>query len=130
MPGAGIAGAKSTVRGDEAEDAMSETETGSMVVDMEPESQKGLTLESVLDLKAARGLHDKLLALRGSALVVDASTVERIGAQCLQILLSAKQSWSRDRLDLVVSGQSEGFVNSLRQMGFGPDLAPIGEGRP
>lgn len=109
---------------------MSETETGSMVMNMEPESHKKLRLESVLDLKAARNLHDNLLALRGSTVELDASPVERIGAQCLQVLLSAKQSWSRDRLDLVVSGQSEGFVNSLRQMGFGPDLAPIGEGQP
>lgn len=93
-----------------------------------PNDQKGfLQLVEILDLNAVRPLHEALLALRGSDLVVDASAVRRIGGQCLQLLLSARQSWERDRLAFSVNAPSSDFVNTLRHMGLAPDLTPAKE---
>ena len=51
-----------------------------------------LMLDPILDLKAAASLQAAILAHRGQALELDASAVQRLGAQCLQVLLSAQIS--------------------------------------
>jgi chemotaxis protein CheX len=96
-------------------------------MDSNNESGNHLQLGAVLDLNAAAPLHERLLALRGGALQIDASSVERIGGQCLQVLLSARTSWLRDKLPFAVTGASDNFVNTLRLMGLSPDLTPAKE---
>jgi anti-anti-sigma regulatory factor len=49
-----------------------------------------LILADCLDLTAAAPLKAQLLAARGTPLSLDASAVRRIGAQCLQVLLAAR----------------------------------------
>ena len=51
-------------------------------------AQKTLSLAPVLDLNEATALHEKLVALKGSDIVIDASAVERVGTLCVQVLMA------------------------------------------
>ncbi len=81
-------------------------------------SPRILELAAVLDFRAAAPLTESLLAMRGTALTIDTSRVERIGGQCLQVLLSAKQTWSADETALSFTNLTPGFVESLRLLGI------------
>jgi chemotaxis protein CheX len=94
-------------------------------MDMKP--AQTLQLPAVLDFNAAAPLHERLLALRGTDIEVDASIVERIGGQCLQILLSAKHGWEREKLSFSVAQASEAFSGTLAAMGVAADLSPVKE---
>ena len=54
-------------------------------------------LPEVLDLKAATPLAVEFLAFRGKPLQFDGARVQRLGGQCLQVLLSAAKTWKRRR---------------------------------
>ena len=47
-------------------------------------------------LEAATPLVEKLMSLKGQNIVIDASKVERLGTQCVQILIAAAATW-KDR---------------------------------
>lgn len=79
-----------------------------------------LELSSTLDLRAATPLAASLLALRGEDLNLDASAVQRLGGQCLQILLSAKATWESDGAALRVVDPSPDFVEGLQLLGIPP----------
>ncbi len=83
-----------------------------------------VTLSPVLDVRAAKALHAELLAFRGDTIIVDASNVERIGAQCAAILLSAARSWDHDGQEFSLVNPSEGLAKGLDLMGIG--LSEIG----
>ena len=72
-------------------------------------AQSRLLLEPVLDLGAAERLHGQLMELRGSPLDIDASQVERLGGRCLQVLLSARNTWRVDDQPAVISQTSTAF---------------------
>jgi chemotaxis protein CheX len=55
-----------------------------------------MSLSPVLDLAAATPLRDLLLAHRGQDLDLDAAAVNRVGGQCLQVLLAAQRTWNAD----------------------------------
>ena len=74
-------------------------------------------LSQVLDLNAATPLANELLALRGQALNVDASAVERLGAQCLQVLLSARATWEADGAAFALVSPSSEFESTLALLG-------------
>jgi chemotaxis protein CheX len=76
-----------------------------------------VTLPAVLDLQQAGPLRDQLLALRGQSVIVDGSAVERLGGLCLQVLISAQQTWARDGLSLVIDEASESFANQWNAFG-------------
>ena len=71
----------------------------------------------MLDLQQAGPLRDQLLALRGQSVIVDGSAVERLGGLCLQVLISAQQTWARDGLSLVIDEVSESFANQWNAFG-------------
>jgi chemotaxis protein CheX len=77
-------------------------------------------LPAVLDLKAAAALAACLAALRGAPLAIDASRVERLGGQCLQVLLAAAQSWRADTAALTLRAPTPAFVDGLRLLGVTP----------
>jgi chemotaxis protein CheX len=79
-----------------------------------------LTLPSVLDLKAASGLHRDLIELRGQDLNVDGGEVSRLGAQCLQVLMAGVIAWRKDARRLGFVNRSEAFDRALNL--FGADL--------
>ena len=68
-----------------------------------------LQLEPVLDLGAAERLHGQLMGLRGAPLDINASQVERLGGLCLQVLLSARDTWRADGQTAVISQPSSAF---------------------
>ncbi len=90
-----------------------------------------LGLPEVLDLKAAAPLMQTLLERRGSPLLLDGGGVLRLGAQCLQVLLSARASWSADGREFAIIHPSEDLLSALALLGVGletpllqPELTP------
>ncbi|HQT84089.1 MAG: hypothetical protein B7Z58_08830 [Acidiphilium sp. 37-64-53] len=79
-----------------------------------------LRLEPLLDIKAAAPLYAVLHGQRGHDLVIDASGVERLGGQCLQVLLAARASWAADQHEFLVEGFSPGVIATLELMGIEP----------
>ena len=76
-----------------------------------------LRLGQVLDLNAAGPLANEFLTLRGKDLDVDASAVERVGAQCLQVLLSARATWDADGAAFALVSPSSEFISTLALLG-------------
>jgi chemotaxis protein CheX len=70
-----------------------------------------------LDLNAAAPLAGEFMRLRGKDLQVDASGVERMGAQCLQVLLSARATWETDQAAFSVVSPSADFAAVLALLG-------------
>jgi chemotaxis protein CheX len=77
-------------------------------------------LAEVLDLKAAAPLVSEFLAHRGEELSVDASRVQRLGGQCLQVLLSAAMTWKADEIPIAFINPSSDFVEGLTRLGIAP----------
>lgn len=78
----------------------------------------GMTLPSELDIKAAAPLAAEFIAARGADIALNASQVERVGAQCLQVLLSAAATWSADGLELSLEEPSPAFVDAVAIAGL------------
>lgn len=74
-------------------------------------------LPALLDLAAAQPLRAELLALRGRPLVIEASSVTRLGGLCLQVLMSARQTWRRDGIAFGLSGTSRAMTDQLNAFG-------------
>jgi chemotaxis protein CheX len=77
-------------------------------------------LAPMLDLTAATPLAAQLLELRGRDLRIDAAQVQRLGGQCLQVLLSAEQTWRADGASFAIEAPSERFLADWRLFG-GPE---------
>lgn len=80
-----------------------------------------IELPSVLDLVAAPGLLENFLQKRGHDLILDAGQVQRVGGQCLQVLLAAHAAWAADGHNLLLQNPSEPFIDMLALMGLSPD---------
>lgn len=87
-----------------------------------------LVLPAKLDLPAARDLLKELRARRGADLGVDAGKVSHLGTNCLQILISAANSWAKDGNSLSFAPMSDAFQRDLEQFGLSPDT--LAEGTP
>lgn len=77
-----------------------------------------VTLPTELDIKAASPLANQLLALRGRDVLLNASQIERVGAQCLQVLLSAASTWRSDGSSLTISEPSPAFTDAIEIAGL------------
>ncbi|WEX78003.1 STAS domain-containing protein [Sinorhizobium numidicum] len=86
-------------------------------------AQETLKLAPVLDLNEATALHEKLLALKGGAVSIDASAVERIGALCVQVLVAGARSWEEDQLSFTFAKVSDAFVKTTQLIGV--DVDPL-----
>ncbi len=83
-----------------------------------------LELPEVLDIKAAAPLAAAFLERRGTEIVVDASRVEKLGGQCLQVLVSASLTWHADEVPFGIVDASVGFLEALALLGVpAADLA-------
>ena len=67
---------------------------------------------------------------RVSPLTLDASATRRIGAQGLQVLLSAARSWRVDGLPLALINLGDEALGQMRAMGIDPDQEFAGETNP
>lgn len=74
-------------------------------------------LAEVLDLKAAAPLAAELLMLRGRAVFLDASQVQRVGGLCLQVLLSACRTWREEGIPLSIVNPSARFTEGIVLLG-------------
>ncbi|MDI7863372.1 STAS domain-containing protein [Rhizobiaceae bacterium n13] len=83
--------------------------------------QGSLKLPAVLDLNEATQLHGKLMSLRGKALVIDASAVERAGIQCIQVLLAGAKAWGEDKKPFSIAKVSDAFQKTLQLVGMSAD---------
>jgi chemotaxis protein CheX len=86
-----------------------------------PSPSHTLTLPAALDPDVAATLSRTLNNCRGEDLVIDASYVQKLGAQCFQVLHAAQQTWNADkRLFSLVNGPAR-FLEELS--GFGAEQA-------
>ena len=69
-----------------------------------------LRLPAAMDMRTVEALTRDLIGLRGQAISLDASGVERLGALGLQVLLSARLTWRVDKLPFAVVDPSEAFM--------------------
>ncbi len=79
-----------------------------------------LALPAILDLTAAATLLENFLTLRGRPLDMHAGDVQRLGGQCLQVLLAARTAWAADEQDLNLHDCSEDFLAALNLLGVVP----------
>lgn len=84
-------------------------------------------LPAVLDLQYAEPLRAELLGLRGQAVTIDGSAVERLGGLCLQVLLSAQQSWASDGQMLSLAPVSDAFADQWKMFGADITAAELGD---
>ena len=90
-------------------------------------SDAQVILPAVLDLQYAEPLRAELLALRGQPVTIDGSAVERLGGLCLQVLISAQQSWASDGQTLVIDRVSQAFADQWNAFGAAFMAPEIGE---
>ncbi len=84
-------------------------------------AQKTITLKPVLDMNEATALHQSLTAVRGHAVAIDASAVERTGTLCVQVLLAASRTWHNDKQPFTFSKVSEAFTKTTQLIGINFD---------
>lgn len=84
--------------------------------------QANIRLPAVLDLAAAAPLKESIAAVRGQAVEIDASDVERLGGLCLQVLAAARTAWTAEGHDFRIVNASEAFSSALALMGAGEHL--------
>lgn len=80
-----------------------------------------LKLSAVLDLNEASVLHGKLMSMRGSDLVIDASGVERVGVQCAQVFVAGVTAWKEDKKSFLVEKASDAFQKTMQLIGIETD---------
>jgi len=85
-------------------------------------ASRTMMLPEILDVVAAGSLAESLLSLRGAYLEIDGSRVQRLGGQCLQILLSALSTWKADEAILEFTHLSFEFVENLALFGVSSAL--------
>ena len=85
-----------------------------------------LSLPAVLDLAQAEALKAALLPMRGQSVVIDASRVERLGGLCLQVLISAQQTWISDGHVLKIEDVSREFADQWNAFGAASADRPQG----
>jgi chemotaxis protein CheX len=77
-------------------------------------------LPVALDCKEASLLAARLRTLRGQPVRLDASRVNRLSGLCLQVLLSAKNTWASDNVPIVIEDASAVFSKGWLLYGAAP----------
>lgn len=70
----------------------------------------------------AAELIGNLQTMRGRPIALDASSVQKAGALCLQVLLSARKTWKADGQPFCMTGVSEEMASRWQLFGL-----PLGE---
>jgi chemotaxis protein CheX len=86
-----------------------------------------LALPATLSSAAAPDLLERLLALRGAPLALEAEGVRKLGGQCAQVLMSAALTWKTDGHGLRVVDPSAEFGEALRLLGLSLDSVTAGD---
>jgi anti-anti-sigma regulatory factor len=85
-----------------------------------PQPHALYALPAALDADGAVRLANVLPDLRYAPLTLDASAMRRIGAQGLQVLLSAARSWRGDGAPLTLINLGDEALGQIRAMGIDP----------
>lgn len=83
-----------------------------------PVAADAVRLPEFLDLAAATPLAKTLLERRGQPIVIDGSAVHQLGAQCVQVLLSAKRTWNADGVPLSIVNCAPRMIEDLQFLGI------------
>ena len=81
-----------------------------------------IALTQVLDLTAAKPLFEALQDTRGQAVTICAKNVERIGGQCVQVLLAASKAWHSEGHGFKLINSSDDFISGLQTFGLNLDI--------
>ena len=81
-----------------------------------------LKLSPVLALTEASALHGTLMSMRGRHVTIAASEVERVGVQCVQVLIAGARAWKADKKSYVVDKSSDAFAKTMQLIGIDTDL--------
>ncbi|MBL4870668.1 MAG: STAS domain-containing protein [Robiginitomaculum sp.] len=81
-----------------------------------------IELTQVLDLTAAKPLFESFQVTRGQAITICAKNVERIGGQCVQVLLAASKAWRDDGHAFEITNSSDDFISGLHTFGLNLDV--------
>ncbi len=82
-----------------------------------------IALPGRMDASTLPQTHADVLKHRGGDLDLDASQVDRFGAQALQLILSAFATWREDGFRLRLLDPSEAVRGAFDQLGCAPALA-------
>jgi len=77
-----------------------------------------LKLSENLAFNAASALYDDVQERLGQDLIIDASAVQHIDANCAQILLAAEKMWEPTESKFVLNACSEAFHAGLDDLGL------------
>lgn len=86
-----------------------------------------IRLPEFLDLAAATPLAKTLAERRGKPIAIDGSAVHQLGAQCVQVLLSAKKTWSADGVPLSFVNCAPRMIEDLQYLGIDSATLVSGE---
>ncbi len=75
-------------------------------------------LPPVMTSRFAAQLLGDLQAMRGQPISLDSSSVQKIGALCLQVLLSGHKTWTADGLPFGMTGVSEQMASRCKLFGL------------
>ena len=80
-----------------------------MTVSIEP--------SEILNAQGAQALLDALISARGSDVAIDCSNVRHLGAQALQVLISAQKTWGDEGHGFAILGASEACEAGFAALG-------------
>jgi anti-anti-sigma regulatory factor len=75
-------------------------------------------LPDLLDISTAAAVRKQLLDLRGSGAVLDASSVRKVSAIGLQVIISAARTWQADGHDFHIDAPTRQMRDAFDVMGF------------
>ena len=79
-----------------------------------------LVLAEALDMRAAGPLLEEVRSRRGAPLALDGAHVERLGGQCLQVILAAQTAWAADGHGFEICNPSTALKEAWALMGAEP----------
>ncbi len=79
-----------------------------------------LVLAGALDMRAVGPLLQEVRSRRGAPLRLDGSQVERLGGQCLQVILAARAAWAGDGHGFEICNPSTAMKDGWALMGAEP----------
>ena len=80
--------------------------------------ESAFLLPDCMDSAAAVDLCERLLSARGKAISIDASQVRRVGAQSLQVLISAARTWQMDGHAFEITEPSSELLDTIALAGL------------
>jgi chemotaxis protein CheX len=85
-----------------------------------------IQLQERLGLSDAEPLANRLRAVRGDDITIDASQVLHIGTLCQQVLLSASSEWQGAGHNIKILNPSDACIEQMALCGLSPEIIEEG----